>query len=111
MKFVALISGGKDSIYNIMCCQKAGHQLVCVANLYPPNKHECDSYMYQSVGAEGVECVGAALNVPIYRTTICGTPLDLTMDYRPQTNDEVEDLYGLLKEVLEKHPDVKGMCC
>ena len=36
MKFIALISGGKDSIFNIMKCMEAGHELVCLANLFPP---------------------------------------------------------------------------
>ena len=35
MKYVALISGGKDSCYNILECHRLGHELVCLANLYP----------------------------------------------------------------------------
>jgi diphthine-ammonia ligase len=35
MKFVALLSGGKDSVYNVLECVSLGHELVCVANLYP----------------------------------------------------------------------------
>lgn len=35
MKFVALLSGGKDSVFNLMQCVAHGHELVCVANLYP----------------------------------------------------------------------------
>lgn len=54
MKFVALISGGKDSTYNIMCCKKDGHELVCLANLYPKIGGEIDSYMYQCVGCEAI---------------------------------------------------------
>jgi len=47
MKFVALISGGKDSIYNIMECVAHGHELVCVANLHPPDlAQEIDSFMF-----------------------------------------------------------------
>ena len=38
MKFIALISGGKDSIFNIMKCLENGHELVALANLYPPCK-------------------------------------------------------------------------
>ena len=36
MKFVALLSGGKDSVYCIEKCLKYGHELLCVANLHPP---------------------------------------------------------------------------
>jgi diphthamide synthase (EF-2-diphthine--ammonia ligase) len=30
MKFVALLSGGKDSCYNVIQCQKYGHELICL---------------------------------------------------------------------------------
>ena len=35
MKFVALLSGGKDSCFNISHCQKHGHELVAAASLRP----------------------------------------------------------------------------
>ena len=35
MKVVALISGGKDSCYNMMQCIAAGHEIVALANLQP----------------------------------------------------------------------------
>lgn len=59
MKVVALISGGKDSTYNMMCCQERGHEIECLANLYPRESKEIDSFMYQVVGNEGIE-VGVA---------------------------------------------------
>jgi diphthine-ammonia ligase len=34
MKVLALISGGKDSIFNIHKCIEAGHEIVALANLY-----------------------------------------------------------------------------
>ncbi len=34
MKVFALISGGKDSIYNIHQCIKNGHDIVALGNLY-----------------------------------------------------------------------------
>ena len=49
MKFVGLISGGKDSIFNLLQCAAYGHDLICVANLHPPvslEAKEMDSYMY-----------------------------------------------------------------
>jgi len=33
MKFVALLSGGKDSCYNVIQCQKYGHELVCLGTV------------------------------------------------------------------------------
>ena len=44
MKFVSLVSGGKDSIYNTYQCIKNGHELVCIANIYPIGK--IISYIY-----------------------------------------------------------------
>lgn len=52
MKFVGLISGGKDSIFNLLECISYGHELVCVANLHPPlvensnGDNEMDSFMF-----------------------------------------------------------------
>lgn len=57
MKVVGLTSGGKDSWYSLMMCIKYGHDVVCLANLYPPNgdKEEMDSYMYQCVAHTGLQ--------------------------------------------------------
>ena len=61
MKFVALLSGGKDSVYNLMECIAMGHELVCVGNLHPPKtedgRGELDSFMYQSIGVEIVPLI------------------------------------------------------
>lgn len=38
MRVVALISGGKDSCFNMMQCIAAGHEIVALANLYPFEK-------------------------------------------------------------------------
>lgn len=35
MKYVALLSGGKDSCYNLLHCHKNGHELVAAASLGP----------------------------------------------------------------------------
>ena len=36
LKVVALASGGKDSTYAMMKCVAHGHEVVALANLYPP---------------------------------------------------------------------------
>jgi diphthine-ammonia ligase len=36
MKYVALLSGGKDSCFNLLHCHQHGHELVAVASLGPP---------------------------------------------------------------------------
>lgn len=54
MRVVALVSGGKDSTFNMMQCIADGHSIVALANLVPHSKTEIDSYMYQSVGKSKV---------------------------------------------------------
>ncbi|KAM6460195.1 diphthine--ammonia ligase isoform 2-T2 [Liasis olivaceus] len=106
MKVVALISGGKDSTYNMMCCLAAGHQIVALANLRPTeNKEgidELDSYMYQTVGHHAVELYAEAMGLPLYRHTIKGTSVNTGSIYTQCEGDEVEDLYQLLKLVKDK---------
>lgn len=38
MRVVALISGGKDSCYNMVQCVAAGHEIVALANLRPESR-------------------------------------------------------------------------
>ncbi|KAF7663865.1 hypothetical protein LDENG_00199590, partial [Lucifuga dentata] len=102
MKVVALISGGKDSCYNMMQCVAAGHRIVALANLRPANTDELDSYMYQTVGHQAIELYAEAMELPLYRRTIQGFSLDTSRDYSETEGDEVEDLYQLLHLVKEK---------
>lgn len=118
MKVVALVSGGKDSCYNMMQCVAAGHEIVALGNLVPYNKgnlyittksthniindlilDELDSYMYQSVAHEGVALMGQAMGLPLYRTETTGRAYHMDRDYIPTSSDEVEDLYTLLQKV------------
>ena len=36
MKVIGLLSGGKDSVYNLMECIKNGHEIICVGHLSRP---------------------------------------------------------------------------
>ncbi|XP_056250336.1 diphthine--ammonia ligase [Seriola aureovittata] len=102
MKVVALISGGKDSCYNMMQCVAAGHRIVALANLRPAHTDELDSYMYQTVGHQAIELYAEATDLPLYRRTIQGSSLDTSRNYSETEGDEVEDLYELLHLVKEK---------
>uniref|UniRef100_V9KG05 Diphthine--ammonia ligase n=1 Tax=Callorhinchus milii TaxID=7868 RepID=V9KG05_CALMI len=103
MKVVALISGGKDSCYNMMQCVAAGHEVVALANLKPvDHKDELDSYMYQTVGHQTIDLYSEAIGLPLYRHTIQGSSLAIGREYTKCEGDEVEDLYYLLKQVKEK---------
>ncbi|ABN65776.2 adenine nucleotide alpha hydrolase [Scheffersomyces stipitis CBS 6054] len=113
MKFVALISGGKDSFFNIHHCLSNGHELVALANLYPEeqNKDEIDSFMFQTVGHDIIDSYSECLGVPIYRQAITGGSTNQSLEYSKTENDEIEDLYKLLKSVKEAHPDVVAVSC
>ncbi|CAL8296668.1 unnamed protein product, partial [Arctogadus glacialis] len=102
MKVVALISGGKDSCYNMMQCVASGHEIVALANLRPANTDELDSYMYQTVGHQAIELYSEAMDLPLYRHTIQGSSLAIGRDYSQTEGDEVEDLFQLLHLVKEK---------
>ncbi|KTG37412.1 hypothetical protein cypCar_00028711 [Cyprinus carpio] len=104
MRVVALISGGKDSCYNMLQCVSAGHSVVALANLRPHTHvpDELDSYMYQTVGHQAVDLYAEAMDLPLYRRTIEGSSLHTGREYSQTAGDEVEDLYQLLKLVKEK---------
>ncbi|XP_039078384.1 diphthine--ammonia ligase-like, partial [Hyaena hyaena] len=103
MRVAALISGGKDSCYNMMQCTAAGHQIVALANLRPAENQvgsdELDSYMYQTVGHHAIDLYAEAMALPLYRRTIRGRSVDTGRVYTECEGDEVEDLYELLKLV------------
>ncbi|XP_063697230.1 uncharacterized protein LOC134828168 [Culicoides brevitarsis] len=110
MRVVALISGGKDSIYNAMLAQAEGHEIVALANLHPKDKDELDSYMYQTVGHQGIEKIAEAMELPLYRKETEGTSLQKGKSYEPTCNDEVEDLFDLLREIKDKE-NISGVAC
>lgn len=104
MKFVALLSGGKDSVYSIEKCLDNSHELVCVANLYPPTDpgrkgDEINSYMYQSAAFSAIPKQAECLDVPLVRREIMGHAMLQTLNYEATENDETEDLFELLKDV------------
>uniref|UniRef100_A0A8C6Z268 Diphthine--ammonia ligase n=1 Tax=Nothoprocta perdicaria TaxID=30464 RepID=A0A8C6Z268_NOTPE len=96
--------GGKDSCYNMMQCVAAGHQIVALANLRPAERQtdELDSYMYQTVGHQAIDLYADAMDLPLYRCFIKGTSVNTGRVYVTCEEDEVEDLYRLLKLVKEK---------
>uniref|UniRef100_A0A2M4AJ88 Diphthine--ammonia ligase n=1 Tax=Anopheles triannulatus TaxID=58253 RepID=A0A2M4AJ88_9DIPT len=99
MRVVALVSGGKDSTYNMMQVTAEGHEVVALANLHPKDRDELDSYMYQTVGHQGIEKLAEAMELPLYRRMTRGHSINTKRHYEPTEDDEVEDLYELLAEV------------
>src|SRR5271168_2079464 len=99
LNVIALISGGKDSLYSILHCIHHGHNVVALANLYPQlpaDSHsgpsngaqtsrlvsgDIDSFMYQTVGYSMVPLLKPALNLPMYRYPISGKATQTGRDY------------------------------
>jgi diphthine-ammonia ligase len=114
MKFVALLSGGKDSCYNIMKCVEFGHELVCVAHIKPPvdfSGEELHSWMYQTAAHRCIPALAECLGVPLISRSISGESVSQGLEYRENERDEVEDMFKLLKDVKDNYPDVQGVSC
>lgn len=58
---------------------------------------ELDSYMFQTVGHHGIDLYAEAVGLPLYRHTIQGSSKAIGKDYMVTENDEVEDLFQLLR--------------
>mgnify|MGYP003386286484 CR=1 FL=1 len=119
MKFVALLSGGKDSCFAAMEAVKYGHELICLANLYPGAGYQGDemnSFMYQSAAHYAIPFLAECFEKPLIRREIKGKSLDQSLSYTnvhstastsstdPRNScsnsyDEVEDMYLLLLDV------------
>jgi diphthine-ammonia ligase len=130
LNVVALVSGGKDSLYSIIHCIQNGHNVVALANLYPLSVEEANSiasvpgnrrgegddlnsFMYQTVGHSVIPLYASALNLPLYRCAISGTATQVGKDYRYRPAgppDETEDLIPLLQEVKRHHVEVNAIC-
>lgn len=128
MKFVALVSGGKDSFYSIMECIRNGHELLACAHLaprkvlYENGEEDEESYMYQTAASEAIptlveECLGVPLMMRqcVGRSQKTSLVYDADYDYtqgasrEKQSQDEVEDLLELLIDVKKKFPEVEGI--
>ena len=112
MKFVQLLSGGKDSVFSLIQAEKHGHELVCVANLHPLDEgaDELDSFCFQSAAHGAVAGVAACLDTPLVRRPITGGATKQGLVYAgAAAGDEVEDLYELLKDVKTRFPAVEAV--
>ncbi|RMZ91681.1 hypothetical protein DV736_g1095, partial [Chaetothyriales sp. CBS 134916] len=128
LNVIALISGGKDSLYSILHCFQNGHKVIALANLRPPpepghgsgqeESGDLDSMMYQTVGHQVIPLYAEALGLPLYRQIIRGTAAQTGRDYDSSDwatvsagdDDEVEDLFALLQDVKKRHPTANALC-
>lgn len=56
--------------------------------------------MYQTVGHDAIHLYSECMDVPLYRREIKGESVLQASDYTVTADDETEDLYMLLKDVL-----------
>ncbi|KAL6945751.1 hypothetical protein ACO0OE_002728 [Hanseniaspora uvarum] len=107
MKFVGLISGGKDSHYNILHCIKNGHSLTCLANLRPSDKsqQELNSFMFQTCGHDLLSKYNLVTSIPIEFHDIHEHTSEVTtLTYEATSKtDEIEMLFNFLKSIKEKY--------
>ncbi len=82
-------SGGKDSCYNMLLCQRYGHDVTALANLLPmsPDVDELDSYMFQTVGHQIVSLYAQCMGVPLYRRRISGASVHQVILHPARPND------------------------
>jgi len=109
---VALVSGGKDSIYSALKCEALGHRVQVLANLFPSRAEEQrDSYMYQTQGWELLPSIAACMGLPLETRAIQGKSLNQELAYEKcSEEDEVEDLFRLLEDIKRKYPSVNAVC-
>lgn len=108
MRFVALVSGGKDSIYSALECIKNGHELIACVHLGAPESTDEESYMYQTAASEVVRTlVEDCLEVPLLLYQRVGKSINTSMVYQNDDSsserDEVEDLFLALQQAKEKY--------
>ncbi len=124
LNVIALISGGKDSLFSLLHCIQNGHKIVALANLYPVSAEpfndgpaslegeDLNSFMYQTVGHTIVPLYAEALNLPLYRRGTGGKTVKTERDYTFEEGDgpdETEDLIPLLQEIRQAHPEVNAV--
>lgn len=115
LNIIALISGGKDSLYSLLHSLRNGHRIVALANLHPDStgkdcprdqsggtsndndddgtdeEDDIDSFMYQTVGHAVIPLYESALGIPLYRGRIVGGAVDEGRVYGLSTPQSAED--------------------
>jgi diphthine-ammonia ligase len=134
MDLVGLVSGGKDSLFNLLAATRLGHRVVCLANLHPAPPaaagdagdaaapEELDSFMFQTVGHTTIGAVAECMGLPLVRRATAGHSAHRGLHYPADAAaaaaagaapaavvDEVEDLHALLADVVARHPSVRGV--
>ena len=121
MKFLALVSGGKDSYYAIQRAMEQGHELVACLHMARPDNVSEESYMYQSAASECVRIqVEECLQAPYIQFTREGTSRQTSLVYEQKAEpadpekspqrDEVEDLFLAIQTACQQYPEIEAVC-
>ena len=65
--------------------------------------------MYQTVGSEIINAIAECLGVPLILGTITKKPVNKDLEYKETKDDEVEDLFDLIKQAKEKWPEIQAV--
>lgn len=101
MRFLALASGGKDSLYAIHCLQQEGHRAVGLLHMRCSDEYQ-DSFMYQTVGSEVADVLEECLDIPVFIYQTKCRSINQSLEYNKEEEDEVEDLYKAISHAKEK---------
>ena len=105
---LALVSGGKDSIFALQLARHHGHTITAVGNLTPKDqsKEELDSYCFQTVSHSIIDLYPRVIdeNVPVFRRKLLGGSVHTDLNYpeRGVKEDEIEDLRALVQFAKER---------
>ena len=99
MKFLALVSGGKDSYYAIQRAMEQGHELVACLHMARPDNVSEESYMYQSAASECVRIqVEECLQAPYIQFTREGTSRQTSLVYEQKLSLPIpRNLHNVMK--------------
>ncbi|KAL7718696.1 Diphthine--ammonia ligase [Entamoeba marina] len=111
---VALLSGGKDSVYTATYLQSKGISIDCLLHLSPsqPKESQNNSYMFQTALHEAIPYLSEAMGIPLIDYSFeSNSSVCIEKDYSITKNDEIERLYEAVQLVLKTYPQIDCICC
>jgi len=112
---LALVSGGKDSVFALQLCQSHGHEITALGNLTPRDQlvEELDSHCFQTVSHSMINLYPRLIDkhVPVFRRKLIGRSVHVDLNYpeRGVESDEIEDLRALI-QFAKEHARVDAVC-
>ena len=111
---VALISGGKDSVFTVQTLLRRGVRVACLLHLRPSvaREEENHSYRFQTAMHEAIPMLAEAMGIPLVEHTFrSNSSLCREIAYTPTPDDEIEELYAGVREARARFPEVDAVCC